>query len=57
MKRINDLISREGDLTTIYRLLCIKSIVEGGIEPSVHNHLIKEISESYGIGPLITLNN
>ena len=50
------LINRQEDQNKIYKLLCIQSIVEGGIKSSVYDRLMHEIVASYGLAQIKTFN-
>ena len=52
-----DMILRNADLVKIYRLMCIQSIVEGGLKGKHYEKLRKEITESYGFSQMLTFQN
>ena len=53
---IRDLIAQEAPLRTILRLLCILSIVSGGLKPKVLEEFKRDILQTYGYDhlPLLT---
>lgn len=53
---LEKLINRQENLNKIYKLLCIQSIVEGGIKSNIYDRFMHEIVTSYGLGQIKTFN-
>ncbi|GAA6009557.1 hypothetical protein JCM11491_003604 [Sporobolomyces phaffii] len=45
---IRDLINQEAPLLTVLRLLCLYSLITGGLKPKVYEDLKREILQTYG---------
>ncbi|KAM5463331.1 Vacuolar protein-sorting-associated protein 33 [Microsporum audouinii] len=54
---IEELIARDIPITTILRLLCIDSCINGGLRPRDLENFKKQILQAYGYQHLLTLSN
>eukprot|EP00744_Colponema_vietnamica_P021985 GILI01031525.1.p1 GENE.GILI01031525.1~~GILI01031525.1.p1 ORF type:complete len:440 (-),score=103.59 GILI01031525.1:114-1328(-) len=57
MDFIEELIDRQEPLVRVLRLLCLYSVVNGGIKPKPLEFFKREILQTYGFELLFTLNN
>lgn len=53
---IEELMARGAPILSVLRLLCIESVVSGGIKPKVLESFKREVLHAYGYHHLITLN-
>jgi hypothetical protein len=54
---IEELIAKQASFTTVIRLLCIYSLVNGGIKTKQYDYFRREIVQTYGFRHLLTLEN
>ncbi|KAF3484040.1 vacuolar protein sorting-associated protein 33A [Arthroderma uncinatum] len=54
---IEELIARGVSITTVLRLLCIESCINGGLRPKDLENFKKQILQAYGYQHLLTFNN
>ncbi|EFR03156.1 vacuolar protein sorting-associated protein 33A [Nannizzia gypsea CBS 118893] len=54
---IEELIARDVPITTVLRLLCIESCINGGLRPRDLDNFKKQILQGYGYQHLLTLSN
>ncbi|KAI9202754.1 Sec1-like protein [Polychytrium aggregatum] len=57
LEYIEELICKQAPLSFTIRLLCLYSLVNGGVKPKHLDHLQREIVQTYGIEHLLTLQN
>ncbi|KAL1923818.1 uncharacterized protein VTP21DRAFT_8798 [Calcarisporiella thermophila] len=53
---LEELINKRAPLVQVLRLLCLQSLVTGGLKPKVYDHLKREILQTYGHEHLLTLS-
>ncbi|OAL71134.1 vacuolar sorting protein [Trichophyton violaceum] len=54
---IEELIARDAPITTILRLLCLDSCINGGLRPRDLDNFKKQVLQGYGYQQLLTLSN
>ncbi|OAL67816.1 vacuolar sorting protein [Trichophyton rubrum] len=54
---IEELIARDAPITTILRLLCLDSCINGGLRPRDLDNFKKQVLQGYGYQHLLTLSN
>ena len=54
---IEELIAKQAPFTTVIRLLCVYSLVNGGIKSKQYDYFRREIIQTYGFRHLLTLEN
>ncbi|EZF32399.1 hypothetical protein H109_01830 [Trichophyton interdigitale MR816] len=54
---IEELIARDVPITTVLRLLCIDSCINGGLRPRDLDNFKKQVLQGYGYQHLLTLSN
>jgi hypothetical protein len=57
LEYIERMIGMDEDLILVLRLLCLTSLVQGGLKPKVFDFFRKEIIQSYGFHHILTLAN